>query len=91
MPERPPPDACAHCGAALSRHAKACPACGADERTGWREQSVYDGIDLPDEAWAEEASFRRPAAPRRINGLAWYWWCVAAAILASLTLAMLRW
>jgi len=49
MAERPsPPDECANCGAAIPRHARACPECGADEGTGWREQSIYDGLDLPE-------------------------------------------
>ena len=55
MPDdRPPPEECANCGAAIPRHAKACPGCGADERIGWREESPYDGLDLPDEAWGED-------------------------------------
>jgi len=42
------PDHCAICGAEIPRQAHACPECGADERTGWREQSIYDGLDLPE-------------------------------------------
>ena len=45
----PPPDECANCGKPIPRNALACPECGADERTGWRETSVYDGLDLPGE------------------------------------------
>jgi len=76
MPERPPPDECANCGAAIPPHAKACPACGADERTGWRETSVYDDLALPDSAYEDEGS-----APKlRRRGLAWYW--VVAAVVA---------
>lgn len=46
--DSPAPEVCANCGSAIPPRARACPACGADERTGWREASVYDGIDLPD-------------------------------------------
>ena len=42
-----PPEQCAICGAEIPITARACPECGADDRTGWREQSLYDGIDLP--------------------------------------------
>ena len=52
---RPPPEECANCGAVIPRGAKACPECGADERTGWRETSGYDGLDLPDEAWRDDS------------------------------------
>ncbi len=27
--------------------AKACPDCGSDEKTGWSEDTMYDGLDLP--------------------------------------------
>ena len=71
----PPPDECANCGAEIPRDAKACPECGADERTGWRETSVYDDLDLPDAAYDEET----PRAPRRAR-LAWYW--IVTALIA---------
>jgi len=72
-----PPDECAQCGATIPRRAKACPGCGADERTGWREADVYDGLNLPDSAFDDA----EPRAPLR-RGLAWYW--VIAAILGIL-------
>lgn len=84
-PPRPPPPECAQCGAAIPPRARACPDCGADERTGWRESSIYDGLELPDEAWSgDEASSRDPG--RRVNGIAWYWWCVGVALLLFLGL-----
>ena len=43
-----PPSHCAICGTEISPNARACPECGADERTGWREQDPYDGLDLPE-------------------------------------------
>lgn len=60
----PPPDECAVCGAAIPRSARACPECGADERTGWREQDIYDGLDLPQTESAEKPE-------RRSSGLLW--------------------
>jgi hypothetical protein len=78
-----PPEACANCGAPIPRRAKACPSCGADERTGWRETSVYDGLDLPEEAYGDE-----PRAPRR-PGLAWYWIAAGVLVLAALVLGAL--
>lgn len=87
MPERsaPPPAECANCGATIPRTAKACPECGADERTGWRENSLYDGLDLPEEAWRDDTSDAKPP-PRtaRINGIAWHWWLVGVALLVLL-------
>ena len=86
----PPPSECAQCGADIPPNAHACPECGADERTGWREASVYDGVDLPDPDSAPESS-RDDSAPdlRHVNGIAWYWWCVGVALLLLLGLTFL--
>ena len=79
----PTPTECANCGASIPRAAKACPDCGADERTGWRAQSVYDHIGLTDDVWTVEGSPENsPSRSEQVNGVAWYWWCVAAALLA---------
>ena len=81
----PPPEECANCGASIPRNARACPECGADERSGWREQSVYDDLDLPAEAWRDETEpKKRPLPTMRVNGVPWYWWVVGATLLAIL-------
>ena len=51
-----PPEECAQCGEPIPRNARACPGCGADERTGWREISTYDGLDLPEETSADPST-----------------------------------
>ena len=87
---RPPPAECAQCGAPIPRHAKACPECGADERTGWREADPADGLDLPASAYDGDSGTRpagRPA-PHRVNGLAWYWFVLAAALIAPFVNAL---
>jgi hypothetical protein len=81
----PPPDECANCGAEIPRSAKACPQCGADERTGWRETSVYDNLDLPEATSAEDTD-ATAAPPRRAfqrprYELKWYWWALAVLLL----------
>ena len=81
MPEELPPEECANCGATIPRHAKACPECGADERTGWRETSVYDDLDLPAAAFEDDAPGRRTKPTPTVNGLAWYWWAAAVVLL----------
>lgn len=89
MPDLPAPDECANCGATIPRGAKSCPECGADERTGWREQSIYDELDLPDDAYedADAAPAKRPPE-RRVNGIAWYWWCVGVAVVIGIGLKL---
>lgn len=91
MPERsPPPGECAQCGATIPPRASACPECGADERTGWRESSVYDGLDLPDGAYQgdDDSGPRRPSVPPRVNGIAWYWWLVGVALLVATAIVL---
>ena len=41
-----PPVECPICGDPVPRGAKACPGCGADERSGWDDEAtLYDGLD----------------------------------------------
>lgn len=88
--EQPPPDECANCGATIPRNARACPECGADERTGWREASIYDGMDLPETAWQEDAPKADSSLPSRyVNGIAWYWWAVGIGLLLLLGIVVL--
>ncbi len=82
----PPPDECANCGAEIPRNARACPECGADERTGWRETSIYDGLDLPGDDDGESDYAPDGGRDRKRGGLAWYW--IAAFILVVATLIL---
>lgn len=45
---------CPCCGEPISANARFCRHCGADERTGWSDQTYLDGIDLPDPDEYEE-------------------------------------
>ena len=55
---------CPNCGADVELDALACPECGSDERTGWSEDTIYDGLDLPEEAFDDS-----PIKPRSNNFL----------------------
>lgn len=81
-----PPSECPVCGAAVPPKAKACPNCGADERSGWNEDDArYDGLDLPDSAFEDEDA---PASRRRSRGtpagIHPLWWIVALLLLLLL-------
>lgn len=86
MPRLPTPETCAQCGTDIPPGAHACPECGADERTGWREASIYDGLDLPEAKDDETETRGRKNAGR--SGLAWYWWLVALVLLLLLVAAI---
>ena len=87
----PTPAICPVCDEDVPPKAKACPNCGADERSGWREDAlIYDGLDLPDEAWGDgpESSSSRPshqpALIWRVAGalalLGMLWWIVGGVV-----------
>ena len=85
------PSECPVCGAAVPAKAKACPHCGADERSGWNEDEArYDGLDLPDSAYEDAddapAPRRRPLTSTGIHPL---WWLVAALLLIVLIAGLL--
>jgi hypothetical protein len=73
------------------RAARACPECGADERTGWNEEATrYDGLDLPEEAFGEEDAppKSRRGAASTINGAPIFWWLVGVGLLALMVWAL---
>jgi hypothetical protein len=72
---------CPVCGAGVPRKAKACPECGACEKSGWSEDQYLDGLNLPDEDWGA-----RPRPP----GLSRFWWVVTVIVLLAFALLALR-
>jgi hypothetical protein len=87
-----PPAICPHCGAGVPPKAKACPACGADEQTGWSAAAREATPDLPDDDFDYDDFVRREfegatAGPR---GIHWFWWLVAVALIAGWLVFLLR-
>ncbi len=81
-----PPDTCPVCGEAVPRGAKACPGCGADERSGWDEDATrYDDLDLPDAAFADDDV----PPPLRVAGNHKLWIGIAAVLLTVLVLTLI--
>ncbi len=80
------PAECPVCGESVPRGATACPGCGADERTGWNEEATrYDGLDLPDDAFADENTER---TVRREHGRG-LWLAVAVGLLVLLIFGLI--
>jgi hypothetical protein len=52
---------CPSCGAEVRVGSRACKECGADDQTGWSEDTMYDGLDLPDPGHGQDDVAR----PRR--------------------------
>ncbi len=82
---------CPVCGGDVFANAKACPHCGADDRSGWREDAdeidtaAALGIDDPDdfdyESFIEE-EFGSGAKQTKTGG-EWFWWIVTILVLAA--------
>jgi hypothetical protein len=88
------PFVCPNCGEEVPAGAAACPGCGADEKTGWSENTVYDGTDIADpdgEEFDHEAWLRRERgqSPRH-TGSQWIVWFVAVLLLALAVYLMLH-
>jgi hypothetical protein len=79
---------CPVCGALVPRKAKACPECGACEKSGWSEDQLYDGLDLPDE---DDRSARLGAGNRgAISGRDRFMWIVTVLVLIAFVWLILR-
>jgi hypothetical protein len=81
-----PPEICPVCGENVPPSAKACPECGADEKSGWKSDAlISDALDLPDEDFdydefiKEEFENGKPGSRSHL-----LWAAVAAALLAIL-------
>ena len=79
---------CPYCGEEVPVGAFACPECGSDEKTGWSENTVYDGTDIPDDedfdydkTVAQEGLAKPQRTPRQI----------ASILLAILLVILLLW
>jgi hypothetical protein len=80
------PEVCPVCGEDVPRKSLACPECGADHNSGWKEDAdTYDGVNLPgdefdyDEFVKEE--FGSSARPAHISAV---WWLVGIVLIIAL-------
>lgn len=76
---------CPHCEAQVPLGAAACPECGSDEKTGWSENTVYDGLFLYDEEDNDEQQ-----TGRSITSRSWAKYLVAG-LAAVILLAYSAW
>src|SRR5947207_11296299 len=88
MPKRkhpPAPETCPVCGEEVPHNALACPECGADHETGWREDADSIGLagDDPDDFDYEEFTAREFGHSPKPQGMHWFWWAVAVLVLLA--------
>ncbi len=87
-----PPETCPNCGAEVPPKAKACPACGADEKTGWSEEAYVGGLGLPDESFDYDKFVEQEFGKKKILpfGISWFWWVVAIALVVLFVLGLIK-
>jgi len=76
------PEVCPVCGEDVPRGALACPECGADHNSGWREDAdSYDGVDLPEQFDYEEFTRKEFGSSPKPAGVRTLWWLTAIVLL----------
>jgi hypothetical protein len=87
-----PPEICPNCGAEIPPKARACPECGADEKTGWSEEARASGLDLPDENFDYDDFVKREFGDQSPvpRGIHWFWWMVALGVLLAVFALWMR-
>jgi hypothetical protein len=73
------------CGEDVPHGALACPECGADDRSGWRDDAgSYDGVDLPDESFSYDEFVKQEfGSSPKPAGMKILWWITAIVVSAA--------
>jgi glutaredoxin len=86
-----PPGDCPNCGETVPAGAAACPYCGADERTGWSEDTYLDGIELPEDAGTDyERMIERETGDGLPTGVR-AWFSFGLVLLLALMISGVWW
>jgi len=82
---------CPVCGVDVPRKAKACPECGACEKSGWSRDQYLDDVNLPSSTldYMDSAGRERGSA-RKKTGMQRFWLIIAILIIVSWLAMMLR-
>lgn len=85
------PELCPVCNEKVSPGALACPECGADHNSGWRENAdAYDGLNLPEDDFDYDNFVKREFGSRvKPAGLKIVWWITGIVLIAVFILIYL--
>ena len=80
------PEICPVCGEDVPPRSLACPECGADHNSGWREDAdAYDGVDLGNDAFDYDEFVREEFGTGvRPKGISRLWWLTALILVIAL-------
>jgi hypothetical protein len=82
---RPPGD-CPVCGEFVPKGSYACTHCSADDRSGWKEDDSYDGLNLPDEEFNYDEFLKNEFGDSEISNKLHPLWSVTGIILLILSI-----
>ena len=91
-PKLSTPEICPVCGEDVPPKSLACPDCGADHRSGWREDAgLYDGAGLPDGDFDYDEFVRQEfGSSIKPAGIKPIWWVTAVVLLVVFVLITFR-
>jgi len=80
------PEVCPVCGENVPTGALACPECGADHNSGWREDAnIVDALDMPEEDFDYDEFIRKEfGSDSKPAGVSTVWWIVSIVLLLVL-------
>jgi hypothetical protein len=83
-----PPSICPVCGEEVPPRALACPECGADEESEWKEGAEYEHAGFSEEEFDYEAFVAEEfGGGKKKSGRQLVWWIAAIVVLAALLAA----
>ncbi len=82
------PELCPVCEGEVPSGALACPECGADHTSGWKEDAdAYDGVNLPDDDFNYDDFVKREFGSRvKPAGLKVLWWIAGILLIVAFLL-----
>jgi hypothetical protein len=95
MVDRSPPSVCPNCGVDVPSKALACPECGADWDTGWKDLGGEGFGDTEDDGPVDEFDYRGAfdrefGASPKPEGVKSLWWITGIAVIVLFLFVALR-
>ena len=87
----PPPEVCPNCGVNVPRKALACPECGADYDTGWKDYNPDPDWGSPEDPFDYEESFQKEFGKQVIpSNVKPIWWITGIVLLVLVIVGLIR-
>src|SRR5438093_8239461 len=79
------PELCPVCNEDVPRGALACPECGADHNSGWREDAdTYDAVDLADDDFNYDVFVKQEfGSSQKPTSIKTVWWITAILVIVA--------